>query len=100
MLKRPCATRWLSLCNSVSTLGRSYTSILAFLQLQTKSQAIQLLSTLETWRYAATTFFMWDIIGDLAQLSTLFQTSTLPIHQQLQLKGSVEKGDNRHLCRK
>ena len=35
---------------------------------------------------------MWDIIGDLAQLSTVFQTSTLPIHQQLQLKGSVEKG--------
>ena len=88
-LKRPCATRWLSLSNSVATLGRSYTSILAFLQLQTKSQAINLLSTLETWRYAATTHFMWDIIGDLAQLSKAFQSSTLPVHQQLQLVAST-----------
>ena len=27
-LKRPCATRWLSMNDSVATLGRSYTSVL------------------------------------------------------------------------
>ena len=58
-LKRPCATRWLSLNDSVATLGRSYTSILAFLQMQaiSSSQAAQLLSTPQTSRYAATTYF-------------------------------------------
>ena len=92
-LKRPCATRWLSLNDSVATLGRSYTSILAFLQMQaiSSSQAAQLLSTLQTWRYAATTYFLWDIVGDLAQLSKVFQKSTLLIHQQLQFVASTKR---------
>ena len=38
-LKRPCATRWLSLCNSVSTLGRLYTQ--AFLHFSSCKQNLK-----------------------------------------------------------
>ena len=92
-LKTPCATRWLSLSDSVATLGRSYTSNLVFLQMQaiSSSQAAQLFSTLQTWMYEATTYFIWNIVGDLAQFSKVFQKNTLLIHQQLQFVVSTKR---------
>ena len=61
------------------------------MQAISSSQAAQLLATLQTWRYAATTYFLWDIVGDLAQLSKVFQKSTLLIHQQLQFVASTKR---------
>ena len=71
-VKRPCATRWLSLSESVASLSRTYSGILAFLKMETTSQTESLLVTLESWRFAATTYFLWDVLGDLAQLSKAF----------------------------
>ena len=74
-VKRPCATRWLSLCESVTSLSRTYSGILAFLKTET-TQVASLLVALESWRFAATSNFLWDILGDLAQLSKAFQKMT------------------------
>ena len=88
-VKRPCATRWLSLSESVTSLSRTYSGILAFLKMETTTQAASLLVALESWRFAATSYFLWNILGDLAQLSKAFQKSGLPIHRQFQLVTST-----------
>ena len=41
--------------------------------------------------FTVTTYFMRDIVGDLAQLSKIFQKSSLPIHQQLQFAASTKR---------
>ena len=64
-VKRPCATSWLSLSESVTSLSRTYSGM----KLETTTQAESLLAVLESWRFAATTYFLWDILGDLTQLS-------------------------------
>ena len=85
-VKTPCATtRWLSLSESVTSLSCTYSGILAFLKMETTTQAESLLAALQSWRFAATTYFLWGIVGDLAQLSKAFQKSDLPIHRQFQL---------------
>ena len=62
------------LSESVTSLSRTYSGILAFLKMETTTQAESLLVALESWRRcAATTYFLWDILGDLAQLSKAFQ---------------------------
>ena len=88
-VKRPCATRWLLLSESVTSLSQTYSGILAFLKMETTTQAESLLTALESWRFAATTYFLWDVLGDLAQLSKAFQKSDLPIHRQFQLVTST-----------
>ena len=76
-VKRPCAMRWLSLSESVTSLSRTYSGILTLLKVETTTHVESLLAALEGWKFAATTYFKWDILGDLAQLSKAFQESDL-----------------------
>ena len=48
-VKRPCATRWSSLSESVTSLSRTYSGILAYLKMETTTQAESLLAALESW---------------------------------------------------
>ena len=77
-VKRPCATKWLSLNTSLSTHE-------GILEDGDDTSGI----ALESWKFAATSYFLWDVLGDLAQLSKAFQKSDLPIHGQFQLVTST-----------
>ena len=88
-VKRPCATRWLSLSDSVTSLSRMYSGLRIFEDGDNHTSRIPAYSTRELEVCSHNLFSLWDVLGDLAQLSKAFQTSDLPIHQQFQLVTST-----------
>ena len=87
------AVRWLSVHNSVQSVSRSYTSLLAFFSMEAidSSAARGIYAELRKWRFAALTFILNDILGSLTTLSKKFQRDDLPLPRLLGLVETTKR---------
>ena len=80
-MKNPSPTWWLSMHNSVTSIAKSYSSLVAFFQLESLSSvaAAGIFNQLKMWKFAAYTFFLQDVLGSLTHLSKNFQKDNMPL---------------------
>ena len=87
------STRWLSVYNSIQSIARSYSSLLAFFAMESigSSAANGIYLELQKWRCAALTVVLGDILGVLNTLSKKFQQDDIPLPRLLSIVESVKR---------
>ena len=87
------STQWLSVYNSIQSIARSYSSLLAFFAMESIGSSAAngiLYLELQKWRCAALTVVLGDILGVLNTLSKKFQQDDIPLPCLLSIVESVK----------